>query len=189
VAEVLITKGLGESYFRDSHIRAKCLRWQFNILPGHLEKRFCCMLHNIKSHCPPRVLSCYFETVWNGRVTHERMKGVIGRRICLLGCGWGDDSILHHPCCSICWHLLNANWPDGPGVQASGSRDAALLMDLSLSNRDSVTLSTGLHALYCTVSALRFSTELHLEPVALLRVFARRGMGYHMWRMLGDAGL
>ena len=175
-AEEAIRKHVAEPYFRDSRIRAKCLIWKFTILPGHLERRVNRALHAISANCPPRVLSCFFKTLWNGWVTHERMKALISKRNCILGCGWPDDSIMHYCCCSVYWRFLCAPFPIGLGVNLNRSRDAALMMTTSLTDADYVRLATGLYALFRTVNTMRFSSDALQNPAALLRIYAKRGM-------------
>ena len=64
----------------------------------------------LSNSCPPRVLAVYFRTLWNGWVTYERMKGLVEKRPCILGCGWEDDMVEHHCCCSN-RHPACSIWP------------------------------------------------------------------------------
>ena len=72
-----------EQYFRESCIRSKAAFWKFAILPGHLEGRVMARLRLLADQAPPRIWFVYFRTLWNGWVTHDRMKQLLPRRSCL----------------------------------------------------------------------------------------------------------
>ena len=110
---------------------------------------------------------------------HGRMKKLLKPCDCLLGCGWDADELDHYLCCSVYWRFVHQARPHGLGLSGvSRSRDAALLLDPTLTDADIIRLSAGLYALYRTVNFLRFS-NIPANTHKLLNFFARRGLEHH----------
>ena len=191
VAERLINTKFADVYFRDSRIRAKCATWRFDILPGRLESRFMRCSRVILEHCPPRVWSVFFRTIWNGWVTHERMKALLPARPCLLGCGWPDDGLGHYVCCSVYWQFLCKDRPRGLGIRGlRRTKENAMLLCCGLDDEDVVRLAVGLYALHRTVNALRFGADGALkDPTILLRMFAKHAVDFSTGSKLLRVGL
>ena len=164
-----------------SRIRAKCAVWKFEMLPGRLERRFVHCSRVISANCPPRVWAVFFRTLWNGWVTHERMKALLQPTPCWLGCGWLDDCLGHYVCCRVYWQFLCKDRPGGLGIRGlKRSRDVAMMFSMDIGDEDIVRLAVGLYALFRTVNALRFGVEGQLaDPLTLLRIFAKRAVESH----------
>ncbi len=178
-AETLIKKALAEPYYRDSRIRAKCFQWKFAVLPGHLERRVVSRLSLLRDRCPPRALAVYFRSLWNGWVCHERMKAILPKRPCVLGCGWEDDGLGHYLCCGFYWQFVRKPRPSGLGLaHLPRSRDSALLVAPELGQDDAIRMAAGIYALYRTVNHIRFSDTQFDGPgsLKLMKSFSRRGL-------------
>eukprot|EP00973_Karenia_brevis_P077625 10787862-Karenia_brevis.AAC.1 len=60
-------------------------------------------------------MAAYLKTLWNGWVTDAHMKGLnmSWHRKCFLGCGYGDDDVLHHARCPAFWEFVSGARPQG----------------------------------------------------------------------------
>ena len=173
---------MAEPYFRESRIRSKCFQWKFLILPGHQERRVCSRLKLISQMFPPRIWSVSFRALWNGWVNYDRMKRLLPKRPCLLGCGYPDDSLIHYLGCSVYWNFLHTSRPSGLGLQnVERCRDNALLVSDRLRDDDVARLGIGLYAMYRTINHLRFNAKEgeSYNCLKLMQLFSRKAVENH----------
>ena len=178
LAEQMISSKFADPYFQESRIRAKSVFWKFNILPGHLERRVVGRFRLLDARASPKVWFVYFRTLWNGWVTHDRMKQILSPRPCVLGCGFDEDRVDHYCCCNVYWDFLRRPRPQGMGIQSPRAKDTAMLLSKHLSSDDVLRLAFGLYGLYRTVNTARFSDfpNMPTDFLRLLRMYTKQAM-------------
>jgi hypothetical protein len=151
-AEAQIRFSFRTSYYPESRVRQKLTRWELDGVPGVLDRRVLRAFCILKEWCPPRVMTAYFRTVWNGWVTDYRMRTLqtsTGVRQCVLGCGRGSDQLEHYATCSVFWEFATKPCPRGLGLHLSSrSRNTFLLVNADQSVEDRVKMDLGIYAIH-----------------------------------------
>lgn len=177
-AERLIKKKFSSTYYAESRLRQKMLRWKLDGVPGILERRVLRNFETLRAWCAPRVMAAYFRTLWNGWATSRRMRTMAGRDggtgICLL-CGNGQDSLEHYSHCSVFWDFCSKARPRGLGLNPMArSRETFFLLQDGMSAEDKVRMAVGLYALFQTITFASTSGMKDCDWLALLRIWSRR---------------
>ena len=179
-AEALVQRAFAMPYFKESRVRSKLAVWNLSGIPARLERRVLKNFALLSKWCPPRVLSVYFRTLWNGWTTDIRMRSLrkqqgLPIRGCMLKCGWDEDSVQHYSCCRVYWHFVSMRRPAGLGVLLEKrSRETFFMLSSDLTEEDVVRLALGMYALHRSVSHGRTNAGVEFHTHTLLRVWTRR---------------
>ena len=113
LARQQIEKACLPIYYAESRVRSKLIRWKLLGSSGLLGRRAVRNFELLARWVPPRVRATYFKTVWNGWVTTRRFNSRANQpNVCLLGCKYGEDSVVMFSGCAYV--------PQGPLAWESG---------------------------------------------------------------------
>ena len=96
---------------------------------------------------------------------------------CKLGCAGAQDSLEHYCQCPVFWQWALAPWPRGLGLAPQlRSRESFFLLEGGMTVQDIVRMSSGVYALFRTVSGGGVQASAGKNARALL----------YLWRCRAD---
>ena len=182
-AEGLIVTQYQDIFRVEGRLRAKLAVWKLNGVPGQQERRVLKNFQLLKASCQPRIVACYFRTLWNGWLTFRRMRTCPtwkSANRCVLGCD-AEDSIQHYALCSVFWGFAFAQSPGGLGLGLHlRSKETFFLVNPQLSDEERIRIAIGIYALHMVICHCRSQPSCDVDHVKLLKLHARRGTGSSM---------
>eukprot|EP00973_Karenia_brevis_P025378 3501560-Karenia_brevis.AAC.1 len=172
---MLIKKKTSLPYSPDSRLRQKLAVWKLRGIPGINERRVLNAFSILRRNGAPRLMSSYLRTLFNGWATDRRFRSLLVKsgqqiRVCVLGCGKGEDDLQHYVRCPVFRDFVHRTHPAGLGLTLHGV-EAVLLVADNMSTDEKIQMYVGLYALFRSVHFLRKANDpRQYDALTLLRL-------------------